>query len=114
MEEDSDELLFLRGRSSSSLKLLSWLGSKSSSAAMLSMSRLTAPLEGCRNTFQQSVEEKQQSDKLWFCLSLTQTSRALRLALAWFLWVGLRGASLTGLHRLDGLMGSGESFDFFF
>lgn len=41
-------LLFRRGRSSSSLKLLSWLGSKSSSAAMLSIKRLTAPLEGCK------------------------------------------------------------------
>lgn len=41
-------LLFCRGRSSSSLKLLSWLGSKSSSAAMLSIKRLTAPLEGCK------------------------------------------------------------------
>lgn len=41
-------LLLRRGRSSSSLKLLSWLGSKSSSAAMLSINRLTAPLEGCK------------------------------------------------------------------
>lgn len=43
-------LLFRRGRSSSSLKLLSWLGSKSSSAAMLSIKRLTAPLEGCEKS----------------------------------------------------------------
>lgn len=49
MEDLSETLLlFRRGRSSSSLKLLSWLGSKSSSAAMLSIKRLTAPLEGCK------------------------------------------------------------------
>lgn len=48
VEDLSDTLLLRCGRSSSSLKLLSWLGSKSSSAAMLSISRLTAPLEGCK------------------------------------------------------------------
>lgn len=50
VEDLSDTLLLCCGRSSSSLKLLSWLGSKSSSAAMLSISRLTAPLEGCKIT----------------------------------------------------------------
>lgn len=50
VEDLSDTLLLRCGRSSSSLKLLSWLGSKSSSAAMLSISRLTAPLEGCKIT----------------------------------------------------------------
>lgn len=50
VEDLSDTLLLRRGRSSSSLKLLSWLGSKSSSAAMLSISRLTAPLEGYKST----------------------------------------------------------------
>lgn len=50
VEDLSDTLLLRGGRSSSSLKLLSWFGSKSSSAAMLSISRLTAPLDGCKNT----------------------------------------------------------------
>lgn len=91
VEDLSDTLLLRGGRSSSSLKLLSWLGSKSSSAAMLSISRLTAPLEG---------------------------SLALVLAFGWLLRAGLRlrdtGLSVIGLHRVDGLTGRGESFSFFF
>lgn len=58
---------------------------------MLSISRLTAPLEG---------------------------SLALVLAFGWLLRAGLRlrgaGLSVIGLHRVDGLTGRGESFSFFF
>lgn len=92
MEDSSDTLLLHVGTSSSSLKLLSWFGSKSSSAAMLSISRLTAPRDG---------------------------SLSLVLARGWIFRAELlrpSGAetSETRVQGDDGLTGGAHSFSFFF